>query len=166
MTATAPVQKFLPFKVEMKLPMVKIDGARGITGLHENEIKDLIQLGKLVWVWNIAPSFGAGSGDDEGKRRELRFLARELRAFATDDDKPFELDLDRAILYIYGRERPYLLGRDFHRAWNCDSGTAINLLEAGAITKVPGTDYGRGRGNTPCITWASAIRFLQTRRLA
>ena len=157
MTSASPVQKFLPLKTEHRLPLVDLLGARSITGLHENVIKAMIDAGDWRWVWNIARVI------ESGARRELRFLVRELRAWPSRPDP--EPDFDRVILEIYGRERPFIYGRDFHRAWNCDSGHMINLLESGAFGTLPKTSYGRGRGNTPCITWSSAVAFLTARKL-
>jgi hypothetical protein len=150
---TKAVQKFLPIKVELRLPTVDLAGARALTGLHENTIKELVDSEDLI-AWNIARS--------TGDRRELRILGLSARAWPS----PFAWDEDRVILALYGPVRPFILGTRFHRAWNCDSGHMINLVQDKILQTVKGTDYGPGRGLTPCITWASAINFLKTRRLS
>lgn len=151
-----PVQKFLSIRCDLRLPTVDLAGARAITGLHENALKDLCDSGDLP-AWNIARHRG-------DSRRELRILARACRDYA-EDKLAITSDPDFIIRLIYGRERPFVLGRDFYRAWNCDSGHLINLVVDGTLQTVPGTTHGRGRGNTPCITWSSALNFLSARRV-
>jgi len=81
------------------------------------------------------------------------------------DASAITTDEDLIVRLLYGALKPFVLGVDFVRAWNCDSGTCMNLVRANVLRTVPGTDYGRGRGLTPCITWDSAISFLQSRRI-
>lgn len=153
MSAAAPIQKWLPIRCEMQLPTCDLVGARAILGKHENEIKELADADEFP-CWNIARP---GSG-----RAERRFLTRALRDYA--EGRPVNRDEDWIIRLLYGREKPFILGKYFYAAWNCDEGTASNLIEDGVLKVVPGSTYGRGRGNTPCITWASAVQFLKDRR--
>jgi hypothetical protein len=155
------VQKFLPIRCELVLPTVDLAGARAILGLHENEIKDLVDT-KTIPAWDISLD-PAAKNEDGHHRRELRLHARSCRNWA--EGKPIEDDEDKLILHLYGGTRPFIPGTRFFRAWNCDSGHAINLIAAKVLKLIAGTDYGQGRGNTPCITWASAVDFLKTRRL-
>jgi hypothetical protein len=147
-------QTFLAYRVELRLPTVDLAGARAITGLHENEIKDLCDT-RVLPAWNIAV--------DLESRREWRILGRAARDWA--DHRPITADDDFITRLLYGPAKPYILGISFYAAWNCDSGHGINLINAGILKTLPGTSFDRGRGNTPCITWASAIAFLKNRRI-
>lgn len=148
-------QQFLAYRVELRLPTVDLAGARAITGLHENEIKERCECGELP-AWNIAV--------DPASRREWRILGRAARDWA--DHRPATTDADFIQRLLYGPTKPYILGISFYAAWNCDSGHMINLVEDKTLELVKGTSYGQGRGCTPCITWASAIKFLKDRRIA
>ena len=160
-------QKFLPIKVELQLPTVDLAGARAITGRHENELKEMVLTGDLVWVWDISRAFAASTKTDEARdKRELRFLVRELRWLGTTATALANLTLDSVATLLYGPQKPFVLGRHWHRAWNCDSGHMINLVVDRTLETVAKTTYGRGRGKTPCITWPSAVQFLKTRRLS
>lgn len=153
MTATA--QSFLAIRCELRLPTCDLASARAILDLPENEIKELAENYKFPW-WDIArPASG---------RMERRFLTRALRDHA--EEKPVNKDEDWIIRLIYGREKPFIHGRDFRRSWNCDRGTVIGLIADGVLQVVSGTKFGRGRGKTPAITWESAIKFLRDRRKA
>jgi hypothetical protein len=150
-----PAQKFLPLRAELRLPTVDLAGARAILDLRENEIKSLIDCGDLV-AWNIATQ--------SSQKIERRILTVSARDFA--DNRKRAIEESEIIRRVYGSERPFIFGTFFFRAWNCDSGHMINLLEEGSLTKLANTDYRRGRNGTPCITWASALAFLNSRRLA
>ena len=167
----APVQSFLPIRCELRRPTADLACARAILDLHENEIKQLADQG-LFPAWNIArvvePS-PRGEGRVRGNgssslRTERRFLTRALRDYA--DGRPVTRDEDLIVRLLYGKEKPYILGKYFCQTWNCDSGHMINLVEDKTLDLVKGTSYSQGRGCTPCITWSSALKFLKTRRIA
>lgn len=151
--------KLLGIQCELRRPTADLACARSILDLQENQIKELADQG-LFPVWNIAIVHPA----QKSNRMERRFLTRALRDYAqgrtiTNDDDFIET-------LIYGGRRTTILGRDFCRSWNCDSGHTCNLIRSGALQLVKGTDYSRGRGHTAQITWASAIAFLNSRRMA
>ena len=158
----APVQTFLPIRCELKRPTCDLACARALLDLHENEIKDLAEQG-IFPTWNIS-RLVAPESDEGGTRSERRFLTRALRDWA--EGRPVTRDEDFIIRLLYGKEKPFILGKYFCQAWNCDSGHMINLVVDGTLKIVKGTDYGQGRGCTPCITWASALAFLKDRRIA
>ena len=169
MPAPSPVQSFLPIRCELRRPTADLACARAILDLHENEIKLLADQGVFP-AWNIA-RFTAPKSDVGGFRTERRFLTRALRDFA--DHRPITRDEDLIVRLLYGKEKPFILGKYFCQAWNCDSGHMINLVQDGTLALLPSTinspnsrPYGRGRGCTPCITWKSAIAFLKDRRIA
>ncbi len=148
----APVQNYLPLRVELRLPTLTLAGARGVLGLHERLIKDQVELGRLI-AWDI-------SRKGEG-RREYRFLAASVRAWGETK----EFDEGEIIRSVYGAARPFIFGSWFCRSWNCDSGHMINLVADGTLALLPRTYYHRGRSGTPVITWSSAAEFLRSRRL-
>lgn len=156
---TPVVQTFLGIRCELKLPTADLRGARAILDLHENEIKCLADAGVFP-CWNIARVHPSRAGS----RTERRFLTRALRDWA--EGKPVTRDEDLIERLLYGKEKPFILGKHFARSWNCDSGTMINLIEDKTLEIVKGTSYGQGRGCTPCITWSSALNFLKNRRIA
>ena len=158
MPPTPPAQSFLAIRCELRRPTVDLACARAILDLHENEIKLLAEQG-IFPAWNIARVHPA----THGSRTERRFLTRALRDLA--DSKPVTRDEDFIQRLLYGREKPFILGKYFCMAWNCDSGHCINLVQDGTLAIVKGTDYGQGRGCTPCITWSSAMKFLKDRRI-
>lgn len=159
---TSAVQKFLPIRAELRLPTVDLAGARAILGLHENEIKLLVD-DLAIPAWDIATK------DGRKVRRELRLLALAARDYA--DGRHHDYPDAEITRRIYGTglagavERPYILGTEFFAAWNCDSGHVINLLRDGSLKPLKSTDWSRGRNGTPCIDWSSAIAFLKTRRI-
>jgi hypothetical protein len=159
MSPTPPAQSFLAIRCELRRPTVDLACARAILDLHENEIKLLAEQG-IFPAWNIARVHPA----THGSRTERRFLTRALRDWA--DSKPVTRDEDFITRLLYGREKPFVMGKYFCMAWNCDSGHMINLVEDKILELVKGTSYGQGRGCTPCITWASAMKFLKDRRIA
>jgi len=160
----APIQKFLPIRCELRLPTVDLAGARSVTGLDENTIKLWIEAREII-AWDISRSNAASAKSDEDRtRRELRILTVSARNAA--DGRSTTYDDDKIIRLLYGPEKPFILGRDFRRSWNCDSGHMINLVDDQVLAVVKGTDHGRGRGRTPCITWSSAVAFLKQRRLS
>jgi hypothetical protein len=153
---TPVVQTFLGIRCELKRPTADLACARALLDLHENEIKCLADEGVFP-AWNIARSLTKS-------RTERRFLTRSLRDWA--EGKPITRDEDLIVRLLYGKEKPFILGKYFCQAWNCDSGHMINLVEDQTLETVKGTTYGPGRGCTPCITWQSAMAFLKTRRIA
>ena len=158
------LQAFLPIRCELRRPTADLACARAILDLHENEIKALADQG-LFPAWNIARAwFPHASHSASAPRSERRFLTRALRDYA--DGRPINRDDDLITLLLYGKTKPYILGKFFCQAWNCDSGHMCNLVADHTLIQVPGTTYGQGRGCTPCITWSSAIKFLQDRRIA
>ncbi len=159
----APVQNYLPLRVELRLPTLTLSGVRAVLGLHENLIKEQVELGMLI-AWDI-------SRKGEG-RREYRFLAASVRAWGETK----EFDEGEIIRSVYGADnpslikpttppRPFIFGSWFCRCWNCDSGHMINLVADGTLALLPRTYYHRGRSGTPVITWSSAAEFLRSRRL-
>ena len=145
-----PAQSFLAIRCELRRPTVDLACARAILDLHENEIKLLAEQG-IFPAWNIARQLPTPQSALPTPRSERRFLTRALRDWA--DQKPVTRDEDFITRLLYGQEKPFILGKYFCMAWNCDSGHMINLVEDHTLVLLPKTSYSRGRGKTPCITW-------------
>lgn len=143
----------LPLRIPVWIPTLTLAGARGALGVSEDEVRGMINDGEIGWAWNIATRGAA--------RVELRILAAAL----PDLTQPPDLALDSVVRLVYGPQRPWVWGKDFYRAWNCDSGHLFNLLKDRSIKILPKTDWRRGRGGSPCVTWNSAVEFLKNRRV-
>lgn len=151
------VQKLLSIRAELRLPTVDVSGARAILAESEEAIITRVDLVELP-AWNIALATDT--------RRELRLLAVACRNLA--EGKPTTFDPDDIIRRIYGAQRPFLKGTWFGRSWNCGRKTVIRLCEEETLCCLPfdgKTKWSRGRNGTPAITWASAIAFLNSRRI-
>lgn len=163
---TAPiVQRELPLRIPLWIPTLTLAGARGSLGVSEDAILVMIEEGEIPWAWNIARR-GA-------TRSELRILAACLPN--TEARRP-ELKLDQVVRLILGAKRPFVWGKDFYRAWNCDSQHVMNLVKEESLQTLPNhvrpdasgnkaeLAWRRGPGGSPCITWNSAVEFIKTRR--
>lgn len=149
-------------------------GARQRLRCDDGDVECLLEQGALAWVWNIATP-----GAD---KRALRFLVSELVAIerlAADNPALFDrMMFQRAqspshsrlatgvVRELFGDEKPFVDGTVFRRAFNCDSKHVINLITARVLAVLPNTQWRRGHNGTPAITWASAVRFAEQRRLA
>lgn len=148
--------KFPGIRVELRRPTANLACARAILDLDEIKIKALSDQGVFP-TWNIARA------TDPASHSERRFLTRALRDFA--EGRPITRDQDFIVTLLYGQWKIGISGKDFCRAWNCDSGHMINLVRDGTLQLVEGSDYGRGRGRSPEIAWGSAVNFLRERRV-
>lgn len=152
--AATPVQRTLLHVPEVHLTL-PLSGARVLLARDDDQLHELIELGRLEWVWNIATP--------EARNRELRFLVAELRGFS-DLRSPIS-DLPAVIGRLLGEEKPFVDGTAFRRAFNCDSDHVLNLIRAGTLAVLPNTSWRRGPNGTPAIAWASAVRFVKERKL-
>lgn len=153
---TALLQRSLPLRVQIRLPMMDIAGVRGALGVSEHEVLELIEQGSgLSWAWDISTR--------AAQRREVRVLARCVTDLQRD--AVTELSFDDVVSIIFGRSRPFLWGKEIFRAFNCTSDHVMNLVVEDSLQRLPDTDWRRGPGGSPCVAWASAVQFLKQRRL-
>ena len=153
----------LPLRLLVRTPMLTLAGARGAMGISEDDIRDMISDGELPWAWDISTK-GAG-------RTELRILAacvdhaqKDLLSGSGTGVSPVIEEAD-VIRLLYGEERPWIWGKEFHRAWNFDRRHLFNLIFDGSLQLLPRTRWRRGPGGSPCVTWNSAVDFLRKRKL-
>lgn len=127
--------------------------------LNEDSIKDLFERGDLI-AWNI--------GDVKAERRELRLWAPAVDEYNTKfGQKPRRFlwtDIVRSLLPA--SNKTWVDGLHLRFALNCGSTHVMNLIDAGALTLVPGSSYRRGSGGSPQILTSSFERFLTERLVA
>lgn len=151
---TTPSQIELPLRVKRpELPTVDLAGARGISGISENVLKVMIESREIPWAWDIASK--------KSERLERRILT--ACAFDAREGEKRELTFEQVTHILYGPERPFLTGKHFYRAWNCDEGLFFKLVDERSIEVA--TKWRRGPGGSPNMTWAAAIRFARERRI-
>lgn len=148
--------------------MMAISAVRDALEEDENTIDDLIRDGWIGWAWDIKTRAAT--------RREVRVLARcvadvkpHLVHYTGWNPAPEELpgySLGQVVGMLFGKERPFVTGKEFYRAFNCDSGHMINLVLEKSLARLPQTDWRRGPGGSPVIGWASLVRFIEERRIA
>src|SRR5439155_20734832 len=109
----------LPLRIPVWIPTLTLAGARGALGVSEDQVRDMITDGEIGWAWNIARPGTA--------RAELRILAACMRGSDLPAPAP-EWPLESVIRLVYGPKKPWIWGKDFYRAWNCDSGHLFNLI--------------------------------------
>jgi len=173
-----PIQRSLPLRVALRLPMLDVAAVRAALGVNEDEVLDLIQEGHLAWAWDIATK--------AAEKAETRIFARSVSAYQNSEYGPRsvanELTFDEVVALAFtGRanDRPWLWGREITRAFNCSSEHVLNLIREGSLSLLPGhvvpksqipnrksqIGWRRGRGGSPCVSWVSAVEFLRRRRL-
>jgi hypothetical protein len=154
---TTAIQRQMDLRDARYRPAADTNAAMRDLDLTADEVIALTESGDLVG-WNIAV--------DPTGRRELRILSASVAHYHdTLGSRPqrftFEQMLGRVLLHT----KPVIASTEVQRALNCDSGHVINLIEAGELAVVRGTDWGRGRGNVASITRASFVEFLRRRQL-
>jgi len=173
--ATTAVQRSLPLRVQLRLPMVDIAAVRAALGVNEDEVLDLIEDGQLAWAWDISTK---GTG-----KAEMRIFARSVSAYQNAQgglrSVANEFTFDEVVHFVFGLSRPWLWGREIARAFNCSSEHVLNLVREGSLKLLPGhmvpngkpfrQDAGtlgwrRGPGGSPCVAYESVLRFLKARR--
>lgn len=159
MTATLqrpPVQRQMDLRDPRYRPMAGVNAAMRDLDLTAVEVTALLDGGDLIG-WNIA------TGE---ARREIRVLTDSLAHYQrTLGSRPYPFEEGKVLRLILPHDKPALSGVEIQRAFNCDSGHVINLIEAKLLKIVPGTDWQRGPGGSPSVTRTSVIEFLK-RRLA
>jgi hypothetical protein len=168
LTATAPAQRQLPLRdARITQRMMVVSSVRDALGVDEGTVGAMIEDGWLGWAWDIATASVV--------RREVRVLARcvqDVKPFADlyEGSQPVpdvlpQYSAGQVITTIFGAERPWIWGKEFYRAFNCDSGHMINLVLEGTLKRLPRTDWRRGPGGSPAIAWASVVEFVSQRRM-
>lgn len=180
----ASTQRLLPLRVQLRLPMVDVAAVRAALGVSEDEVLQLIDDGELAWAWDIASR--------DAKKREVRVLAQSVVSYQSSVANG-ALSFDQVVAIVFRRQqlaainqpptRPWLWGREIVHAFNCGSEHVFNLLREGSLKLLPGhvvptansqpathnpqnLGWRRGPGGMPCVSYESAVEFLNRRRIA
>ncbi len=177
------VQRSLPLRVQLWLPMVDVAAVRAALGVNEDEVLDLIEDGQLAWAWDIST--------EAAEKAEVRILARCVREYQMFGDKdrlaggnPRDITFEEVVQIVFPghQTRPWVWGRELARAFNCSSDHVLNLIRGGSLCLLPGhvvpkavprstpnhqpatIGWRRGPGGSPCVALESVLRFLKERR--
>ncbi len=167
-TAAASRPAFQPalLHVPMRVPLVSIATAKAMLRVNEDEIHDLITVGEFEWAFNIASA--------DVSRLEVRILAEcigdyDERLKSGQARRPVRKKDDWAELlkkvFPNSHHKPAVTGVDLQFAFSCVSEHVLNLVREKSLACVPGSNWQRGPGGSPCITLASVKEFLRNRRL-
>ena len=140
--------------------LASVDSAREkIRGLDEDDILAMIEDGQLAWAWNIGL----------GEARYIRIYPACIEHYKkTGGSRPqavVDLDLVITTLLAQHRGKPWIKSTTLALILNCGSTHIINLIEAKALSIVPGTTWGTGPTGAALVTPASFKQFLIARRL-
>lgn len=132
-------------RLNQRTVLVTVDTARAVLGCDAEMVSEMIDDGRLRWVWDIGVR-------DGGRRRELRILARDLVA----PDRSGELTPENAILMVLGTNRFELRGSEVERMLVCSAAHVAELQRSGHLT-------GRIVSGVRHIRRDSLQRFLEQR---
>lgn len=123
----------------------------------EDTILELIEEGGLL-AWNLAL-------DPKSSARLWRILPESIAHFdSAGGSRPFgwlpARVLDRV---LEGQHDQVLESTDLRLLLNCGPEHITNLIDAGHLKQLKGTDYRRGPGGAAKIPRPAVIRFLETR---
>lgn len=153
----ATLQQQMDLRDARYRPTVDTNAAQALLDLTADEVIALTESSDLIG-WNIAV--------DADGRRELRLLSASVAHYHdTLGSRPLRMSFEQMLGKILLHAKPVLASTEIQRALNCDSGHVINLISAGELQVVPGTDWGRGRGNVASVRRASFTEFLRRRQL-
>ncbi|MDB6109171.1 MAG: hypothetical protein JWR69_921 [Pedosphaera sp.] len=160
-TTAKPIQRKLPLTVEVRIPLMDVAAVRGVLGaeFNQDDVLDLIDLGLLPWSWNLAVR--------EAGRREIRVLAACVKHYQlTGGFRPFP-DMTEAQVWklILPHDKPFVESIDLATAFNATSDLLLDLIRAGLLQRVDGTECRRGRGGSPLVSRDSVVTFLKSRRI-
>lgn len=115
---------------------------------------------------NILIGFNIALDDSPDGRRELRILTCSIEFFRSTNGKKYhELEWPKIFRLICPHDKPLVRGTEISRTLICDGQHVLNLLGAGRLKRVPGTNFQRGPGGTPSITRESYEQWLKGRLL-
>jgi hypothetical protein len=132
--------------------MTSLTGARAWLG-GRDVMAMIEESGELSWAWNIGM----------GRARSVRLLTAGVEHFARTG-RPLDWDWRRVLEEIFrGCHKPFLTGTEAQRILNCSSTLVMNLVRAGALNLLPGTQWQAGRAGSPLIGCESFVGFLEQR---
>jgi len=132
-----------------------------------DDVETMLANGMLIG-FNIAVDATPrrGTQTDPNPRRELRVLVRSVEHYqGTGGMRALILPFSQIFQLMLPHDKPVITSAELQRSMNCDSGHVINLIWAGLLKIVPGTDWSQGRGCTASVQMASYGAFLKARQL-
>jgi len=136
-----------------------------LPGHTEDDVTALIEEGHLLHAWNIGL----------GQARDIRIwpecISHYLRTAgsqpSTINHQPstrrYPRTLDQVIAQMLQTNKPYLTSSQLRLLLNCGPTHILHLVEAGALSLMPGTTYTRGPQGAALITIQSLKAFFQNR---
>lgn len=166
------IQKHFPAALQRQLPvadprlrvLATISGAREWAEFRNYDEQDffwIIENGYVV-AFNIAVETGPG------RLRELRIFPDSLEYYGRTSGNskakknPYAATWEQ--LLIQREDKPFLFSTRAQVLLNCSADLVTDLIDAGHFLEVQGTKYKRGRSGAACITRASFLSFLKSRR--
>ncbi|MDB6030232.1 MAG: hypothetical protein JWM16_570, partial [Verrucomicrobiales bacterium] len=162
-TLTKPIQREFDYKLSANRPLLPVKAAMALLNQTEKQIANLIELGLLLWAFDISRA-------NAEHRREVRILQvslvdyhrgvlpqegwRDLRKEPAS--KSEWNDVVKLILPNYDLRCSELARRFF-----CSSTHILQLLEDGSLQPVPMP--GRKAKESPKVMRASVVEFLRRR---
>jgi hypothetical protein len=171
MTSAAP-KRTVPAALQRQLPvadprlrvLVTINGAREREAFRNYDEDDILWLIENAYLVAFDISLRAGK---DSSARELRIFPDSLDYYAKTNGNPkakknpFAATWDRLILS--NDTKPFLLSTRAQVILNCGSTHVTNLIDAGHLKQLAGTEYKVGRNGAACISRDSFLAFLKSR---
>jgi hypothetical protein len=145
------------------LALATVETARhALPGHDEDDILALVEEGQLLYAWNIAAC------GDEG-RRELRIYPECIEHLKNHPKKGYPKTEHQVAAAIRtackGGDKPFVTGRALRLVLNCGINLITDLLNAKALSVLPGTSWTTGPNGSALITVESLEQFLKERRV-
>lgn len=160
MISSAPAQRRLPMRIEVRRPLMSLDAVKGALDCSEDDVMELIADRQLPFAFDLR-------GPDAGKVY-VRVFAESVEKFKAQGAAPVvkessAAEIERVIKEILPPKR-ILFTSHLESAFNVVAQHIKNLIHAGFIEIVPGT--GNPINQSPAILRESAANFLRERRLS
>lgn len=138
-------------------PLCAMPTAKGLLGLAEEEVGELVDCGTLAAVDIRHP--GAA-------KRELRILTASIAA--QQQEQAMEWPPERVAATVLAglkHEKPFVSGLEVQRLLNCGRQHATNLILAGreGLPHAPNARPRRGPGGSPMVAREDLAKWLEAR---
>lgn len=162
---SAPVQRAFDLGLATGRPFFSINAVMGLLNQEEDDILNLIELGRLEYAFDIR-SAGAA-------KREPRVLAQSVthylkwRASGAQGECPsLGKSLDQILRDLWPHQKPTLRISEIYRCWNCSSQHVLTLWREGHFGPTPDLrPLTSAQRTSPVVPRPLVINFLKSRRL-
>lgn len=182
-------QKKLVLNDAPSLVLLTIDAARALLPGHdEDDILSLVEDRFVPFAWDISLRPGTTARElrlfpaciehyaRTGGSRPFSFDGltlpqisestnrRAFRQALQESDFMFGQLTQRVLAaLLQGHTKPFISGNTLRLLLNCGSTHLTNLIDAGALRQLPGTEYRRGPHGAALLDRDSVLQFLQSR---